>query len=221
MNPLTLNTNNGSVGYALNLLAGKYKFMVMFESDGYYDSSNYTFDVNVVKTSTNVVASNMNASTVVKAIDGKIGKYLKMTLKDANGKALVGKTVIFTFNDLTFSRVTNKSGVARLQINIATAGTYSFKISFAGDEKFSASSKAEVDEVLAAEVETGGKVKTLVSKGVNLGEQEHVPEVGLGGELYLVGHLSPAHGVVLNECIACKFIGSVDGLELDVAEVES
>ena len=64
-----------------------------------------------------------------------------MTLKDANGKALVGKTVIFTFNDLTFSRVTNKSGVARLQINIATAGTYRFKISFAGDEKFSASSK--------------------------------------------------------------------------------
>ena len=141
MNPLTLNTNNGSVGYALNLLAGKYKFMLMFESDGYYDSSNYTFDVNVVKISTNVVSSNMNASTVVKAIDGKIGKYLKMTLKDANGKALVGKTVIFTFNDLKFSRVTNKSGVARLQINIATAGTYSFKISFAGDEKFSASSK--------------------------------------------------------------------------------
>jgi len=141
MNPLTLNTNNGSVGYALNLLAGKYKFMVMFESDGYYDSSNYTFDVNVVKTSTNVVASNMNASTVVKAIDGKIGKYLKMTLKDANGNVLVGKTVIFTFKDLTFSRVTNKSGVARLQINIATAGSYSFKISFAGDEKLSASSK--------------------------------------------------------------------------------
>lgn len=141
MNPVGLNTNNGSVKFNINLPAGKYKFMLSFESDGYYDSSNYTFDVNVVKNSTQVIASNMNASAVIKAIDGKIGKYLKITLKDGNGNVLSGKTVIFTFKDLTFSRVTNKSGVARLQINIATAGTYSFKISFAGDEKFSASSK--------------------------------------------------------------------------------
>ncbi len=141
MNPLALNTNNGSVEYALNLLAGKYKFMLSFESDGYYDSSNCTFDVNVVKTSTNVVASNMNASTVVKAIDGNIGKYLKMTLKDANGNVLKSKTVVFTLNATKYTLKTNTFGVASLQINIAKAGTYSFKISFAGDEKLSASSK--------------------------------------------------------------------------------
>ena len=141
MNPVILNTNNGSLKYALNLLAGKYKFMVMFDSDGYYDSSNATFEVNVVKTATKLIASNLNATTVVKSIDGKIGKYLKMTLKDANGNVLSGKTVVFTLNKTKYTLKTNKSGVARLQINVATAGTYTFKLNFVGDEKFTASSK--------------------------------------------------------------------------------
>ena len=141
MNPIVLNTNLGSAKFSLNLLAGKYKFMVSFEGEGHYDSSSTTFEVNVAKTKTQVIASNMNASTVVVSVDGKTGKYLKMTLKDANGKVLSGKTIKFIYNNTSYSKVTNKSGVARLQINRANAGTYAFKISFAGDEKYISSSK--------------------------------------------------------------------------------
>ena len=141
MNPIVLNTNLGSAKFTLNLLAGKYKFMVSFEGEGHYDSSNTTFEVNVAKTKTQVIASNMNASTVVVSVDGKNGKYLKMTLKDANGKVLSGKTIKFIYNNTSYSKVTNKSGVARLQINRANAGTYTFKISFAGDERYISSSK--------------------------------------------------------------------------------
>ena len=141
MNPIILNTNDGSVKFPLNLLAGKYKFMALFEGEGHYDPSNATFEVNVVKTKTQVIASSMNASTVVVSVDGKTGKYLKMTLRDANGNALSGKTVQFVYNNTKYNRVTNKSGVAKVLINRACAGTYAFKISFLGDEKFSASSK--------------------------------------------------------------------------------
>ena len=141
MDPIILNTNGGSAKFALNLLAGKYKFMALFEGEGPYDPSNTTFEVNVVKTKTQVIASSMNASTVVVSVDGKTGKYLKMTLRDANGKALSGKTVQFIYKNSKYNRITNKSGVARIQINRAYAGTYAFKISFLGDEKFIASSK--------------------------------------------------------------------------------
>ena len=141
MNPLILSTNDGSVKFTLNLLAGKYKFMALFEGEGHYDPSNATFEVNVVKTKTQVIASNMNASTVVVSVDGKTGKYLKMTLKDANGKVLSGKNVQFIYNNTKYDKVTNKSGVARIQINRAYAGTYVFKICFLGDDQFSSSSK--------------------------------------------------------------------------------
>lgn len=141
MNPIVLNTNDGSANFALNLIAGNYKFMVSFEGEGHYDPSNTTFDVSVVKTGTKVIANNLTTSTVVVSVDGKTGKYLKMTLKDNEGHALSGKKVSFIYNNKTTSIITNKSGVAALQINTAAAGTYNFKINFSGDEKYSASSK--------------------------------------------------------------------------------
>ena len=83
----------------------------------------------------------MNALTVVKSIDGKIGKYLKVTLKDEKGNALSGKRIAFTLNKKTYYRTTNNKGVASLQINIAKAGTYTVKISFDGAVRLYKSSK--------------------------------------------------------------------------------
>ncbi len=83
-------------------------------------------------TQTQIIANNMNALAVVKSIDGKNGKYLKVTLKDINGNLLCGKRIAFTINKKTYYRTTNNKGVASLQINIAKAGTYTVKISFDG-----------------------------------------------------------------------------------------
>ena len=139
--PITLNTNEGTINFNLDLLAGSYRFMVSFDGDNRYDSCNTTFDVTAVKTATQVTASNLNATVVVASIDGKVGKYLKMTLKDKDGNLLAGKKVTFIYNNKTATKVTDKNGVASLQINMANAGTYSFKISFSGDENYTGSSK--------------------------------------------------------------------------------
>ena len=141
MSPINLNTENGSTKFALNLPYGNYRFKVLFNGVDHYDGSSITFDVNVVKTATQIISNDLTTNTVVAAIDGPVGKHIKMTLRDKDGKLLSGKKVLFTWNNKTYSKITDKYGVATLQINRANAGTYSFKISFLGDEKFSPSSK--------------------------------------------------------------------------------
>lgn len=142
INPVVLNTNDGTTEFALNLLSGVYRFMVSFEGEGRYDPSNTSFEVNVLKTATQVIAGNLTTNTVIQSIDGKIGKYLKITLKDNNGNVLAGKKVKFTYSTKAWTVTTDKNGVASLQINMANAGTYNFKISFEGDDYYSASSKS-------------------------------------------------------------------------------
>lgn len=90
---------------------------------------------------TQIIASNINVPTVVISTDGRTGKYLKITLKDEKGNPLVGKRVVFTLNNCSYYRTTNSKGEASLQINIAKAGTYAFKISFSGEGRLSGSSK--------------------------------------------------------------------------------
>lgn len=140
MSPLVLNSSNAK--FTLNLIAGYYKFMVSFKGEGIYYPSNVTFTVNVVKTATKIIARNLKTKTVVRYIDGKTGKYLKITLKDKDGNPLAGKTVKFIYNKTKYTRKTNKYGVASLQINRAKAGTYTYKISFAGDLRFGAFTKS-------------------------------------------------------------------------------
>ena len=141
MGAVDLNTNDGSAKFALNLPYGNYKFLVYFEGEGFYAPSRTTFEVNVKKTNTQIFASNLTTNAVVVAVDGKAGKYLKITLKDNDGNLLANKRIVFTLNNKEYSKTTNDKGIASLQINLAKAGTYSVKISFPGDNKFFSSSK--------------------------------------------------------------------------------
>ena len=87
---------------------------------------------NVSKNSTKIINS---GSTIKK------GKTYKITLKDANGKILSNKRIIFIFgsNKVKYIKTTDKNGIAYLTIN-AAAGKYTLKYSFLGDDSYSASS---------------------------------------------------------------------------------
>ena len=141
MNPVSLNTNNGSVKFTLRLPAGHYKFMVAFDGEGIYDQANISFEVNVQKFATKIIASNLKTKTIVKSVDGKTGNYLKVTLNDEKGNPLSGKKILFAVNNKTYYRTTNGKGIASFQINMAKAGTYAYKIRFLGNDLFSESSK--------------------------------------------------------------------------------
>ena len=81
----------------------------------------------------------MVTSTVNTAIEGRVGKYFEINLTDANGNPLANKEIKIGFNGKIYNRTTNETGGARLQINLAKIGLYTFAISFLGDENYNAS----------------------------------------------------------------------------------
>ena len=133
--------DNGTVIFDVDLLEGNYLSSVYFEGDGIYKSCNATFNVSIYKKNTQISCNNINTNAIVVKIDGKSGPYLEVTLKDYEFKNLANKNIQIKLNSQTYNIVTNKNGIARLQINIARAGTYTAIINFLGDEKYYESSK--------------------------------------------------------------------------------
>jgi hypothetical protein len=73
--------------------------------------------------------------------DGRIGKYFVVTLKDAEGTLLTDKFIQIGFNGKVYNRTTDENGQAKLQINLANQGIYTFAVSFLGDEQYNGSFK--------------------------------------------------------------------------------
>ncbi len=70
---------------------------------------------------------------------GERGNYFKVQLVDADGNPLANKAVKIGFNGVVYTKETNATGWAELQINLAGAGTYTFAIAFLGDDDYNAS----------------------------------------------------------------------------------
>ena len=62
------------------------------------------------------------------------GHYFEFWLKDIKGNPLANKKVFIGFNGVTYNRTTDKNGYAKLQINLMSAGLYTFAMGFLGDE---------------------------------------------------------------------------------------
>jgi parallel beta-helix repeat protein len=100
--------------------------------------------INFVTTSTQRSASeieysDMNTVAVDTTTDGRVGDYFKVTLKDGDGNILVDKDIQIGFNGKIYNKTTDENGQAQLQINLPKDGTYTFAVSFLGDDEFNAS----------------------------------------------------------------------------------
>ena len=81
----------------------------------------------------------MTTTAVNQKIEGRAGKYFEVNLTDGNGKALKDKFVQIGFNGAIYNRTTNATGGVRLQINLGYKGTYTFAISYLGDDEYNGS----------------------------------------------------------------------------------
>ena len=88
---------------------------------------------------TQIVYENMTTTAVDVDTDGRVGKYFYITLKDKNNNLLKNKPVQIGFNGQVYDRVTDENGSARLQINLKNAGTYTFAVSYLGDDEYNGS----------------------------------------------------------------------------------
>ena len=132
---VTVTNGEGSTVFS-GLTAGGKNAIATFESDGVHDTAVVTTTFNVAKMGTKIVCRNMTTTAINVTEDGRIGQYFYWNLYDAQGRPLVGKPVSIGFNANVYNRTTDANGQARLQINLQNAGTYTFAISFLGDENY-------------------------------------------------------------------------------------
>ena len=87
---------------------------------------------------------------------GERGAMFYATLTDINGNPLVNKTVQIAVGGPIYNVTTDEQGRAGLQVNFATANTYTYALSFKGDDQYKASP-------LASTKLTVTKKKTTIS----------------------------------------------------------
>ena len=133
-------SNDLGVLSLFNIPSGNYNVICLFEGDDYYNESQCRFNISVIKKSTLLTSKSMVTNAVIVKVDGKTGPYLKVYLKDIGSNALSNKQIKVKLNSRNYNLITNKQGIAVLQINIAKAGKYTAKISFSGDDGYCPSS---------------------------------------------------------------------------------
>ena len=145
-----ISTNDdGVASLKLNLSSNKYILNVIFEGDDEYDEVNETFDITVLKISTNITVEDFSI---------KHGSYFYSFLTDIDGNPLSDKKITFSVDGKTFSSTTNSKGRAEFKANLPT-GIHSLKISFDGDEYYQSISKTITLVILVkTSIEIGNSV---------------------------------------------------------------
>ena len=69
---------------------------------------------------------------------GERGGMFYAILKDNEGNVLVNKTVQIAINGKIYNKTTDEQGRAGIQVNFANANTYSYAVSFQGDDTYNA-----------------------------------------------------------------------------------
>lgn len=130
-NPIIIENNS--------LLSGIKPFK--FELSSIFDGGDLFVNADSIpqRKSTKIVYEDMVTTAVQYLIDGRIGEYFKAVLKDEDGKVLANKPIKIGFNGKVYNKTTDENGSAKLQINLAKYGTYTFAISFLGDDEYNAS----------------------------------------------------------------------------------
>ena len=131
---VTLDENGTAVVVFEKLLNGDYQ--LMFDSNGTNETTNFTVSVPM---KTSLTSKAISILTVNTAVDGKIGKYLSVTLKDVSGALLANKTVKIAIDGKINNVKTDSNGVAKLQLNIAKAGVYTASLCFLGEDVYTSS----------------------------------------------------------------------------------
>ncbi|WP_407462759.1 hypothetical protein [Methanobrevibacter sp.] len=114
---------SGQARLQINLQnSGPYTFAIAFLGDENYDGS-----FEVLKITVNKQKASLSASSQTYKASAKT-KTLAATYKTKAGKAIVGKTVKFTVNGKTYSAKTDSSGVAKVNVSLTKAGSYTVEV---------------------------------------------------------------------------------------------
>ncbi|MGN1363562.1 MAG: nitrous oxide reductase family maturation protein NosD [Methanobrevibacter sp.] len=115
-------------------LSGKMNLTAVYVGNRYDVSNNSVILVVASKDKKSSIIEYKNMTQ--KAVDfynGERGGYFTVTLKDQNGNVLSNKPVSVGFNGVVYNLITDENGLAKLQINLAFPGIYTFAICYLSD----------------------------------------------------------------------------------------
>ena len=127
---------NGVANIKLPDLAnGNYGYVLTYSGDAKYTSFTKTGSMTI----NNIVPTTLICSAVTTVYNG--GKYLVATLKDINGKPIVGVLVSINLNGVKYL-TTDKNGQVKLSTNGLAPKAYTATITFAGNANYAKSTKS-------------------------------------------------------------------------------
>lgn len=108
----------------------KYNLVMIQNDQGFV----FDYKINYPVVKVVLTAKKLTTTAFNYKIDGKIGKYLSVSLKDVWGQVLASKVVKISLNGKVYKVKTNSKGIAKLRINLSKSGTYYATICYLGDE---------------------------------------------------------------------------------------
>lgn len=150
----------GMINLGIDLSPGTYNAVISFEDDDYRNQKK-TVKITILKNKPSINAKNKSFKDKT-----KIKKY-SVVLKNSLGEPLKNKKVTLKVNGKTYNAKTDANGKAVFKINKLTKkGTFSAKISYAGDKSYSKVNKKVKITVKQSfkTVSRGSKDKSTVKK---------------------------------------------------------
>jgi hypothetical protein len=133
----------GVAVFDLNLTVGNYTAVADFDGLGDYapiqSTSSIVVSEAVPTRIDTIITVDAKFSRVANDYSaGERGALFYALLTDINGNPLVNKTVQIAVNGPIYNVTTDEQGRAGLQVNLAAANTYTYALSFQGDDQYNA-----------------------------------------------------------------------------------
>ena len=127
---------NGVAKLQINLgYKGDYTFAICYLGNQSYNASFVVANISVSCQKPTLTVPNKSYAASAKT------KTLTATFKNKNGKLIKDKWISFTVNGKTYKAKTNSKGVASVNVNLTTKGTYTVVAKWAGDSTYNAVNK--------------------------------------------------------------------------------
>lgn len=139
--------------------------------------------------------SNVISNVILEGSDMGVcekGDYFEVSLSDLNNKPLANETIIFNINGVNYTKLTDESGIAKLQINL-NVGDYTITSSYLGSDIYNQSSI--VNSIHVRDVDT-----TFVYEGMSNDEiQEIIDNANQGALIEFVGSSYDSIALVIDK----------------------
>ena len=175
---LSAKTNsNGIAKFNITNAAKTYQVTLKFDGDSKYAASNKSLYLRVI-------AKPIYTTLTIAQYGIFKNNCLNVYLKTTAGKAIANQTLKITFNGKTYTRITNKDGLAKLKIN-QSSKIFNVSIKYAGKSNYIPVSKTTKVNVL---------ISTLIGK-TSYGKVYYIGAIGNRSSKFKIAYVVGLHSM--------------------------